>query len=183
MGHRLSKIYTRTGDKGTTGLGDGSRVKKSSLRIRCIGALDELNASVGILVSHCTNPSVNELLTLIQHHIFDLGGDLCLPGQCRIPAEYTSKIEAELDNYNTELSPLKEFILPGGSIASSFCHQSRTVCRRAECEMSALAEYEDVNPHALTYINRLSDLFFVLARILNKSDNIPDVLWQPGISK
>jgi len=183
MGHRLSKIYTRTGDKGTTGLGDGSRVKKSSIRIRCIGALDELNSSVGILISHCSDPSINELLTLIQHHIFDLGGDLCLPGQLRIPAEYTDKIELELDKYNAELSPLKEFILPGGSIASSFCHQSRTICRRVECEMSALAEHEEINPHALTYINRLSDLFFVLARILNKSENIPDVLWQPGISK
>jgi len=182
MGHRLSKIYTRTGDKGTTGLADGSRIKKSSLRVRCMGGLDELNASIGIILSQKIEPATSQLLTIIQHHLFDIGGDLSLPGNNRAPQKYIEHLEIALDEMNSDLAPLKEFILPGGSTASAYCHLSRTICRRVECEITTLAEVEDVNPNIVAYVNRLSDLLFVIARVLNRSEKIDDVLWQPGKS-
>jgi len=183
MGHRLSKIYTRTGDNGTTGLGDGSRVSKSSLRVRCMGTMDELNAHISVVLSYKyeIDESVAKVLTKVQHHLFDLGGELCLPGQERIPQSYVDELESQLDAYNENLEPLKEFILPGGSKASSFCHLARTVCRRAESELSQLAETEQLNPVSLGYVNRLSDLLFVIARNINKSNSVDDVLWQPGL--
>ena len=180
MGHRLSKIYTRTGDKGTTGLGDGSRVAKSCKRIRCLGSVDELNATIGVLISHCDNNAIKQLLTLVQHHLFDIGSELCIPGQPRIPQAYIERLESALDQYNETLPPLKEFILPGGCVAAALCHQARTICRRAESDMVSLMETEEINEFTLGYINRLSDLLFVLARTLNKLSNVEDVLWQSG---
>lgn len=180
MEHRLSKIYTRTGDKGTTGLGDGSRVAKSSIRIRCLGSVDELNATIGVLICYCDDSEIKQLLTIIQHHLFDVGSELCIPGIPRIPQDYITRLESELDKYNETLPSLKEFILPGGCVAAAFCHQARTVCRRAECDIAWLAETEEINALTAGYINRLSDLLFVLARILNKQHNVEDVLWRPG---
>lgn len=183
MGHRLSKIYTRTGDKGTTGLGDGSRVSKSSLRIRCMGTMDELNAHIGVVLSYQyeIDEPVTLVLTRVQHHLFDLGGELCLPGQERIPQAYVDELENELDKLNENLQPLKEFILPGGCKSSAFCHLARTVCRRAETELIELSEMEQVNPISLSYINRLSDLLFVMSRHINKNNSMDDVLWRPGL--
>jgi len=181
MGNRLTKIYTRTGDKGETGLGDGSRVAKSSLRIRCLGLMDELNASIAIVIAHKPDITVSQVLTSIQHELFDLGGELCIPDRNVTTQSYVDNLETQLDKFNEKLEPLKEFILPGGCLAASFCHQARTVCRRTEIKLSQLQELESINPISLSYINRLSDLLFVTARYINLTENSPDVLWQPGL--
>lgn len=183
MGNRLSKIYTRTGDDGTTGLGDGSRVSKDSLRVEAIGAIDELNSQLGLLLSHSLPASIDSLLTSIQHELFDLGGEISIPGHKAISSDHVVRLEAELDHYNSELSPLKEFILPGGSQVAAHCHVSRATCRRAERRLISLQHEEDVSKHAVGYLNRLSDLLFVLARSLNASKNVDDVLWQPASTK
>lgn len=180
MGHRLSKIYTRTGDDGTTGLGDGSRVEKDSLRVEAYGCIDELNSQIGVLLALSPQPPVNSLLTTIQHELFDLGGEISIPGRIVISPAHVTRLEQELDNYNSELAPLKEFILPGGSQLAAQCHVCRTVCRRAERRLISLMHREDISEHAVSYLNRLSDLLFVLARSLNAQQNKEDVLWQPA---
>ena len=180
MGHRLSKIYTRTGDAGTTGLGDGNRVSKNSLRIHSLGEVDELNAVVGLLLCEELPEAVRTLLTDVQHDLFDLGGEICIPGMQMISGHQVDKLETELDALNEDLEPLKDFILPGGTRAAAVAHHARTVCRRAERAVVALALEESVNDGPRQYLNRLSDLLFVLGRHLNQVDGHGDVLWQKG---
>jgi cob(I)alamin adenosyltransferase len=180
MGHRLSKIYTRTGDAGTTGLGDGKRVSKDSLRVHTMGEVDELNAVIGILLTEALPQDIEALLTGVQHDLFDLGGEICIPGMALISAAQVERLETELDRLNEDLEPLKDFILPGGSRAAAYAHLARTVCRRAERSIVALAQEEAVNDAPRQYLNRLSDLLFVLGRSLNRSAGCGDVLWQKG---
>ena len=180
MGHRLSKIYTRTGDAGTTGLGDGNRVFKNSLRIHSLGEVDELNACIGLLLNEKLPDDVRALLVDVQHDLFDLGGEVCIPGMSMISGKQVEKLETALDGWNESLSPLKDFILPGGSRAAAQAHHCRTVCRRAERMLVGLAQEEAVNDGPRQYLNRLSDLLFVLGRHLNKVDGHGDVLWQKG---
>lgn len=180
MGNRLSKIYTRTGDKGTTGLGDGSRVDKDNLRVESFGTVDELNSGVGFLLSAKPLEPIAAILTRIQHELFDLGGELCMPGFVLVPDTYTEQLESDLDALNADLPPLEDFILPGGSEAASRCHLARTVCRRAERLLVSLSKAEDINQASLRYLNRLSDLLFVMARVLARSDGGSEVIWVHG---
>ena len=182
MGHRLSRVYTRTGDDGTTGLGDGSRLPKDALRIETYGTIDELNSHVGLVLALGGNAVLSEELTEIQHRLFDLGGELCLPGRQFIQQAHVDWLEAELDRLNADLPMLKEFVLPGGSQAAAACHVARTVCRRAERLMVSLASDEPVFPTALAFVNRLSDFLFVAARVLAREGS-GEVLWRhPGSS-
>lgn len=183
MGNRLSKIYTRTGDAGTTGLGDGTRVAKDHLRVQAMGDVDELNAVIGIMLTEPVSAQVQAALTQIQHDLFNLGGELCMPGYTLIKAERVDALEQTLDGWNESLSPLKEFILPGGSRAAAYCHLARTVCRRAERIMHTLNAQEALTVASLQYINRLSDLLFVLCRQLNQEAGVPDVLWNNPIKE
>jgi cob(I)alamin adenosyltransferase len=178
MGHRLSKIYTRTGDDGTTGLGDGIRVAKDDPRIEAIGTVDELNSSIGLLRCEELPAPVNNLLAAIQHSLFDLGGELSMPGHAFINEDRVTYLENALDELNSDLPPLKDFILPGGSRAAAASHQARTICRRAERRVFHLAGIEPVNAASLQYLNRLSDLLFVIARYLNQAAGVADVLWE-----
>ncbi len=179
MGNRLSKIYTRTGDDGTTGLGDGTRVRKDSARVEAFGTVDELNSALGVLLAVPGLPAgVIECLTEVQHQLFDLGGELCIPGHTVLTADQVAGLERTLDAFNESLPPLKEFILPGGGAAAAACHLARTVARRAERRVWTLAVCEAVNPHALHYLNRLSDLLFVLARVLARHERGSEVLWR-----
>lgn len=180
MGHRLSRITTRTGDDGTTGLGDGSRVKKTSGRIEAIGTVDELNSVISVLLVNDMPQNIRTELTDIQHDLFDLGGELSVPGRSAISDEQVGRLETALEGLNTELPPLKEFILPGGSQAAAICHLARTVCRRAERSVIHLGEAETVNAATIRYLNRLSDFLFVAARTLNRHAGRTDVLWKPG---
>jgi len=180
MGNRLSKIYTRTGDKGTTGLGDGSRVDKDSLRVEAYGTVDELNSAVGLVLCADLPDEVRSCLTRAQHELFDLGGELCMPGTTLIPDSYTDGLEKALDAFNADLPPLKDFILPGGSEAASRCHLARTVARRAERRVISLAHNETVNEATIRYLNRLSDLLFVIARVLARADGGAEVIWIHG---
>jgi cob(I)alamin adenosyltransferase len=180
MGHRLSKIVTRTGDDGTTGLGDGSRTVKHSPRIEAIGEVDELNCCIGLLLAEELPNNIRESLLDIQHDLFDLGGELSIPGYESISESQVQRLESELDQINANLPPLKEFILPGGSRAAVACHLARAVCRRAERRVTALAHAESVSLSARQYLNRLSDLLFVLAREINRRAAIQDVQWQPA---
>ncbi|MEN1943759.1 cob(I)yrinic acid a,c-diamide adenosyltransferase [Luteimonas sp. MJ293] len=177
MGNRLSKIYTRTGDDGTTGLGDGSRVAKDSARVNAYGTVDEANSTIG-MIQACELPEeVRDVLTRVQHQMFDLGGELCIPGHAAIQDADIEHLEARLDHFNEQLPPLKEFILPGGGEAAARCHVARTVVRRAEREAVTLARHEPVRPQAIHYLNRLSDLLFVLSRVLARVDGHGEVLW------
>ncbi|MDX9951945.1 MAG: cob(I)yrinic acid a,c-diamide adenosyltransferase [Methylophilaceae bacterium] len=178
MANRLSKIYTRTGDDGTTGLGDGSRTNKDSLRVEAMGDVDELNAVIGILLSEPLAAEIQDTLTRVQHDLFDLGGEICIPGHAMVKAERVSALEETLDRLNEQLQPLKEFILPGGSRAAAYCHLARTVCRRAERQLTRLSREEPVTTISLQYLNRLSDLLFVMCRAINKQADVPDVLWK-----
>jgi cob(I)alamin adenosyltransferase len=178
MGNRLSKIYTRTGDDGTTGLGDGSRVEKDDPRVEAIGTVDELNSAIGVLLTHETSDAVRAALTGIQHALFDIGGELCIPGTSCITAEQVEQLEQLLDGFNVDLPALKEFILPGGTRAAAACHMARAICRRAERRSDSLGKQAGINPASLQYLNRLSDLLFVMARCLNKQAGEPDVFWQ-----
>ena len=179
MGNRLSKIYTRTGDDGTTGLGDGSRIAKDSPRVEAYGTVDELNSCIGVLLAVTGLPEkARSCLTEVQHELFDMGGELCIPGHRAIAAGQVSRLERELDEFNDALPPLKEFILPGGGPAAAACHVARTVARRAERRVCALARTETVNPEVTKYLNRLSDLLFVLARVLARHENGTEVLWR-----
>lgn len=180
MGNRLSKIYTRTGDKGTTGLGDGARVDKDNLRVEAFGTIDEVNSLVGLILATDLDDEVRTCLTRTQHELFDLGGELCLPGYTLIPAAFVEQMEADLDYFNADLPPLKEFILPGGSESAARCHLARTVCRRAERILVSLAKIEDINEVSLRYINRLSDLLFVVARVLARAGGGQEVIWVQG---
>jgi len=180
MGYRLSKIYTRTGDAGSTGLGDGSRVGKNSARIAAIGEVDELNSLLGLLLCEDLPADVSTLLTAVQHRLFDFGGELSIPGAQLLAGGAAAQLEAAIDQYNAELAPLKEFILPGGSRASAVAHLARSVCRRAERSLVALAATEPVSEAGRQYVNRLSDLLFVLARHLNRCAGCDDVLWKKG---
>jgi len=180
MGNRLSKIATRTGDDGTTGLGDGSRTSKDSLRIHALGDIDELNSQLGLLLCEDLPATLREELLSVQHDLFDLGGELCIPGYQMITETQVARLDQLLEKYNGELPPLKEFILPGGSRAAAQMHVCRTVCRRAERYVVSLAKSEAVNPYPRQYLNRLSDLCFVLSRVLNRYAGGSDVLWQKG---
>ncbi|MFQ5757195.1 MAG: cob(I)yrinic acid a,c-diamide adenosyltransferase [Acidiferrobacterales bacterium] len=178
MGHRLSKIYTRTGDDGTTGLGDGTRTEKDSRRVEAYGTVDELNSVLGLLLTHALPGNIRSCLTDVQHTLFDLGAELCIPGHNAVAPERVSGLETTLDELNAGLKPLKEFILPGGTPAAAMCHLARTVCRRAERRVVSLARSESVSATAIQYLNRLSDLLFVMARSLNAQAGQRDVLWQ-----
>jgi cob(I)alamin adenosyltransferase len=180
MGNRLSKIATRTGDNGTTGLGDGSRTDKDSLRIHALGEVDELNSHVGVLLCEALPDGLAAELLEIQHDLFDLGGELCIPGYTLIKEEQVARLDALLEKYNADLPMLKEFILPGGSRAAALAHICRTVCRRAERSVVALGRNETINDNPRQYLNRLSDLMFVLSRVLNRFAGGSDVLWQRG---
>lgn len=180
MGHRLSKIYTRTGDAGTTGLGDGSRTAKDAARVVAMGDVDELNSLIGVVLCEDLPTDVHELFIGIQHDLFDLGGEMSIPGAVLLKATQPGRLEAAIDRYNADLGPLKEFILPGGSRAAALTHLARTVCRRAERALVALAATEAVSETGRQYLNRLSDLLFVLGRWLNKAAGGSDVLWQKG---
>lgn len=180
MGHRLSKIYTRTGDNGTTGLGDGTRVGKDHARVEAFGDVDELNSVLGLLLAQAIADDLRGYLTDIQHELFDLGGELCIPGRTALVAAQVTRLENILDQLNADLEPLKEFILPGGAETAALCHLARTVCRRAERRVIALSRTETVSDNAIKYLNRLSDLLFVMARAFNRRAQRPDVLWQPG---
>ena len=177
MGNRLSKIYTRTGDDGTTGLADGSRTDKDSLRIETIGCIDELNSIIGMLMSEKIPYSTKRLLTTIQHDLFDVGGELAIPETDMITAQHTIDLEKHLDDMNDSLPYLKEFILPAGSAATATCHLARSVCRRCERRAVSLNREEPLNSHTLAYINRLSDLLFVLARTLARNAGGTEVFW------
>jgi cob(I)alamin adenosyltransferase len=178
MGNRLSKIYTRTGDEGSTGLGDGSRVPKEDARVEAYGTVDEANSSIGVVLALSGLPdAVRSCLTEVQHDLFDLGGELCIPTHRAITQDYVDRLESQLDAFNDLLPPLKDFILPGGGPAAAACHVARTVCRRAERRTWTLARIEAVSPEALKYLNRLSDLLFVIARVLARHENGQEVIW------
>ncbi len=177
MGHRLSKIYTRTGDDGSTGLGDGSRISKDALRVEAYGTVDELNSAMGVVIALSDQDDLNELLVSVQHHLFDLGGELCIPESVMMSDDDVSMLETALDRINEDLPPLKEFILPGGGQAAAQCHLARTICRRAERRLVSLSSLEAVSPLAIRYLNRLSDLLFVVARKLTASGGFEEQLW------
>ena len=178
MGNRLSKIYTRTGDDGSTGLGDGARVSKDSARVTAYGTVDELNSALGVVIA-CGPPApIEDMLTEIQHELFDLGGELCIPGSAMIHDADIARLETRLDGLNADLPALKEFILPGGGMAAAQCHVARTVARRAEREVVTLSHHDAVRAEAVRYLNRLSDLLFVLARVLARSAGHGETLWK-----
>lgn len=183
MGHRLSKIYTRTGDAGTTGLGDGSRAAKDSARIHALGEVDELNTVVGVLLCETLPADIAANLLEIQHDLFDLGGELSIPGMTLLSATAVPRLEALIDAGNDALPPLKEFILPGGTRAAALAHLARTICRRAERSIVHLGHNEAVSDHARQYLNRLSDLLFVIGRTLNHAGGNGDILWKNGRNK
>ncbi|MES2103318.1 MAG: cob(I)yrinic acid a,c-diamide adenosyltransferase [Pseudomonadota bacterium] len=178
MGNRLSKIATRTGDKGTTGLGDGSRVDKDALRVHAMGDVDELNSHIGVLLCEDLPEQMQRELVSIQHDLFDMGGELCIPGYTLITDAQVARLDALLAHYNADLEPLKDFILPGGSRAAAIAHVCRTVCRRAERAIVSVGKAETINDHPRQYMNRLSDLMFVLSRVLNRYAGGSDVLWE-----
>jgi cob(I)alamin adenosyltransferase len=179
MGHRLSKIYTRTGDDGSTGLGDGTRVPKEHLRVEAYGTVDEANSALGVVLAVPGLPDgIVDALTAVQHDLFDLGGELCIPGHRAITGSDVERLEQTLDRFNDDLPALKDFILPGGGPAAAACHLARTVTRRAERRVWALARAEAVAPEVAQYLNRLSDLLFVIARVLARHEHGSEVLWR-----
>ncbi|AAU92149.1 MULTISPECIES: cob(I)yrinic acid a,c-diamide adenosyltransferase [Methylococcus] len=177
MGNRLTRIYTRTGDDGTTGLGDGCRTGKDSLRIEACGTVDELNSVIGLVLTQATSEELRACLVEVQQTLFDLGGELSLPGQPSIQRRQTEWLEVWLNHFNARLPPLEDFVLPGGSLAAAHCHVARTVCRRAERRLVALARGEAVNPESLAYLNRLSDFLFVVARMLARMGGHHEPIW------
>jgi len=183
MGYRLSKIYTKTGDKGETGMADGSRVGKDDIRVAAIGDIDELNSQLGLLVVEVQTAEMKSKLNQIQHILFDLGAELTMPEYQAIEAEHVNMLEDYLDQLNDKLSPLDEFILPGGSRAAAVAHISRAVCRRAERSLVSLQRQQDINESLLAFINRLSDLLFIVARQCCVDDGIDEVYWKKGKTK
>jgi len=178
MGNRLSKIYTRTGDDGTTGLGDGSRVAKDSAPVEAFGTVDEANSAIGVVLAvDAVPPDVRTCLIEVQHDLFELGGELCIPGHAAVQSAFVDRLEASLDGFNADLPKLKEFILPGGGSAAAACHLARTIVRRAERRVAALSRVETVRPEVIQYLNRLSDLLFVIARVLARAEGGEEVLW------
>ena len=179
MGNRLSKIVTRTGDNGTTGLADGSRVAKDSARIHAIGSVDELNSHLGVLLAEALPQDMRDLLLRVQNDLFDVGGALACP-----PAPFSkstlARLDAAIELHNAGLPPLREFILPGGTRAAALCHVARTVARRSERDLATLTQHEAVPEHGLPYLNRLSDLLFVLCRVLNRTAGQAETLWVKG---
>lgn len=180
MGKRLTRIYTRTGDDGTTGLGDGSRTAKDDSRIEAIGSVDELNCVIGLLLCEELPDTLHEHLTGIQHRLFDIGGELSIPGHSMVADRHVHKLEQVLDELNAELPPLEDFILPGGTRAAALCHQARAVCRRAERRVYTLGRQTEINTASARYLNRLSDLLFVMARYYNNQAGEADILWEQG---
>lgn len=178
MGHRLTRLYTRTGDQGSTGLGDGSRIAKDHPRIEAIGAVDELNSVLGLVLAHRLPEDLSEVLEAIQHRLFDIGGELSVPGSQGLERDPVTRLEQELDRLNATLPPLEEFILPAGTETAAHCHLARAVCRRAERRVVALARNETVNPAVIAYLNRLSDLLFVAARIVARLEGGREVYWR-----
>ena len=178
MGNRLSKIYTRTGDDGTTGLGDGSRVDKDSARVEAYGTVDEANSAIGMVLATDRLPDqVRACLIDVQHDLFELGGELCIPGHEAITQSFVDRLERALDGFNESLPPLKDFILPGGGQGAAACHLARTVVRRAERRALTLARADAVRDEVLCYLNRLSDLLFVIARLVARAESGQEVLW------
>jgi cob(I)alamin adenosyltransferase len=180
MANRLSKIVTRTGDDGSTGLSSGERIAKDQPRVAAMGDVDELNSNIGLLLTETMPDAVREALVGIQHDLFDLGGELSLPGHTLVSEAHLARIDELIERFNTDLPPLREFILPGGSRAAALAHVSRTVCRRAERTLVSLRQNEELQALPAQYLNRLSDLLFVLARVLNRSGGGSDVHWQQG---
>jgi len=178
MAHRLSKITTRTGDRGDTGLGDGSRVSKASARVRALGDLDELNSAIGLVLAEDAPAEVSDALSDVQHDLFDLGGEVSIPGHALLGEAQVERLEATIERWNAELAPLKEFILPGGTRAAAAAHLARTICRRAERSLVELNEKDKVSDTALRYLNRLSDLLFIAGRRLNRAAGRTDVQWR-----
>jgi len=179
MGNRLSKIYTRTGDDGSTGLGDGTRVSKDAIRVEAYGTVDETNAQVGLLrAGLAADHEAQVMLEHIQHDLFDVGGELCIPGYTLVTQAYIDRLEVAIDAINADVPPLKDFILPGGSLPAAQAHVVRTICRRAERRTFTLSQVESINPLALQYLNRLSDYCFVLARQLARAEGGQEVLWR-----
>lgn len=183
MANRLSVIATRTGDDGSTGLGDGSRVSKDALRIVALGEVDELNSVVGLLNTETLPADVASDLLSLQHDLFDIGAELCIPGHIALTTAHVARLDERLAHYNSALPPLREFILPGGSRGAALAHVARTTCRRAERAIVALAHTETVSVLLRQYLNRLSDLMFVLARYLNRDLNVPDIFWSSAQSR
>ncbi len=178
MGKRLSKIYTRTGDDGSTGLGDGSRTPKDAARVEAYGTVDEANSAIGVvLAGDAVPPAVRDCLTEVQHDLFELGGELCIPGHSAISQDFIDRLETDLDGFNADLPTLEEFILPGGGPLAAACHVARTIVRRAERRVFTLSTTEPVRPEAIRYLNRLSDLLFVIARVLARAEHGAEVLW------
>ncbi len=182
MGNRLSKIYTRTGDKGETGLGDGTRVAKDSLRVTAYGTVDELNSVIGVVIAADPTHEVAPYLSAIQHRLFDVGSELCVPGYTALSEDDVKWLERVLDYFNSGLPYLQEFILPAGNMAAAQCHVARTTCRRAERKVVALSHYEQAGQFAQAFLNRLSDLLFVLARVYARSGDSGEVMWQSGLT-
>lgn len=179
MGNRLSKIVTRTGDDGTTGLGDGTRVAKDDARVEAYGTVDEANSAIGVVLAVAAVPQdIRDCLVDVQHDLFELGGELCIPGHSVVSTAFTDRLEAELQVFNEGLPPLKDFILPGGGEAAAACHLARTIVRRAERRVVALAGSAAVRPEVVQYLNRLSDLLFIVARILSRVETGEEVLWK-----
>jgi len=179
MGNRLSKIVTRTGDDGTTGLGDGSRVAKDCVRVEAVGTVDEANSVIGIVLAVAAVPDeIRDCLVEVQHDLFELGGELCIPGHSAIDQSYIDRLESDVERFNEDLPPLKDFILPGGGEAAAACHLARTVVRRAERRAITLAGSESLRPEVTRYLNRLSDLLFVVARVLARNETGQEVLWK-----
>jgi len=178
MGNRLSKIYTRTGDDGTTGLGDGQRIPKDDARVEAFGTVDEANSAIGTILAAPLLPEpIRRCLVAVQHDLFELGGELCIPGHAAIEQSFVDRLETDLDAFNADLPPLKDFILPGGGPATAACHVARTIVRRAERRTVTLKRNEDVRDEVIRYLNRLSDLLFVIARQVVRSENGAEVLW------
>jgi cob(I)alamin adenosyltransferase len=177
MPNRLTRIITRTGDDGTTGLGDGRRVNKDDARIEAIGTVDELNSVIGLVLAQGLEPGIADMLTQVQHWLFDLGGELALPGRTLVDGQSVERLERWLEALNAPLPPLREFVLPGGVPAAAHCHLARTVCRRAERCLARLSRHESVNSDTLKFLNRLSDLLFVMARTLNRAVGEPELGW------
>jgi cob(I)alamin adenosyltransferase len=177
MGYRLTRIYTRKGDKGKTRLGEGTSVSKDDFRVEAYGNVDELNSMIGLLRSYNLTKRIELALEEVQHGLFDLGGELSIPGHSILRSDQVKHLEAFIDELNEDLAPLEEFILPGGSRAAAICHVARTVCRRAERSLVALSQTQKLSELAISYLNRLSDLLFVMARAINRDSGVSDVLW------